>query len=54
MNSKPILLFGANYRVFNDPRKSANKWQNELSDRGISTVMTIAAESKVGQLYLGK
>ncbi len=40
------------YSVFKDPKKSANKWQNELSDQEISAIMKIASTSEVGRLYL--
>lgn len=42
----------AYYSVFKDPKKSANKWQTELSADEVSTITHIAAQSKVGQLYL--
>jgi hypothetical protein len=44
----------AYYSVFKDSKKSANKWQKELSEHDVSAIMLIASKSEVGRLYLNK
>lgn len=44
----------AYYSVFKDSKKSANKWQKELSEHDISAIMLIASTSEVGHLYMEK